>query len=525
MFEIAPDEFALNFFKEEGITRQPCPRCKSWFWAKPGRETCGEVPCSPYTFLDNSPMKRNCTLHEMRQLFLEYFEERDHTIIRPYPIVARWRDDVYLVGASIMDFQPYVIEGTVPPPANPLVVSQPSVRFTDIENVGPTAGRHLTIFEMGGAHAFNYPDHEVYWKEDCVRYHHKLLTEVLGVPSEMISYKEHFWSGGGNAGPDLEGIVAGLEISTLVFMRYKVENETLVPMKIRTVDTGYGIERWTWMSQGSPTGFHAIYGSLLDTLFNLTGVEDNTELSRMLSLAAGANDVTTMAGREASYGWIAEKTGLEISKVWEKITSLEAVFALADHTKTASFLLADGVVPSNIGGGYLARLIIRRAARLARQFGIENKLEEIVEMQVKHWGTTFPAVREMRGEILDALRVELRKYQETIAKGSEMVVRLAKELSSMGEHKIPLGPLIQLYDSHGLSPEIVKEVAEKAGVEVEVPDNFLTLVAERHLKPAQKTKAENADKLAGLVKGLMPTRTLYYEDSTKPVSQPRRSRR
>src|SRR5947209_11104663 len=220
-------------------------------------------------------------------------------------------------------------------------------------------------------------DLEVYWKEDCVRYHHKLLTEVLGVPSEMISYKEHFWSGGGNAGPDLEGIVAGLEISTLVFMRYKVENETLVPMKIRTVDTGYGIERWTWMSQGSPTGFHAIYGSLLDTLFNLTGVEDNTELSRMLSLAAGANDVTTMAGREASYGWIAEKTGLEISKVREKITSLEAVFALADHTKTASFLLADGVVPSNIGGGYLARLIIRRAARLARQFGIENKLEEI----------------------------------------------------------------------------------------------------------------------------------------------------
>jgi len=513
MFEIAPDEFALNFFKEEGITRQPCPRCKSWFWAKPGRETCGEVPCSPYTFLDNSPMKRNCTLHEMRQLFLEYFKERDHTIILPYPIVARWRDDVYLVGASIMDFQPYVIEGTVPPPANPLVVSQPSVRFTDIENVGPTAGRHLTIFEMGGAHAFNYPDHEVYWKEDCVRYHHKLLTEVLGVPSEMISYKEHFWSGGGNAGPDLEGIVAGLEISTLVFMRYKVEDETLVPMKIRTVDTGYGIERWTWMSQGSPTGFHAIYGSLLDTLFDLTGVEDNTELSRMLSLAAGANDVTTKAGREASYGWIAEKTGLEISKVREKITSLEAVLALADHTKTASFLLADGVVPSNIGGGYLARLIIRRAARLARQFGIENKLEEIVEMQVKHWGTTFPAVREMRGEILDALRVELRKYQETIAKGSEMVIRLSKELSSMGEHKIPLGPLIQLYDSHGLSPEIVKEVAEKAGVEVQVPDNFLTLVAERHLKPAQKTRAENADRLAGLVKGLMPTRTLYYEDS------------
>src|SRR2546428_13803718 len=109
----------------------------------------------------------------------------------------------------------------------------------------------------------------------------------------MISYKEHFWSGGGNAGPDLEGIVAGLEISTLVFMRYKVENETLVPMKIRTVDTGNGIERWTWMSQASPTGFHAIYGSLLHPLFNLTGVEDNTELSRIMSLAAGTPKTRT----------------------------------------------------------------------------------------------------------------------------------------------------------------------------------------------------------------------------------------
>src|SRR3989442_13129537 len=99
-------------------------------------------------------------------------------------------------------------------------------------------------------------------------------------------------------------------------------------------------------------------------------------------------------------------------------------------------------------------------------------------MQVTHWGTTFPSVREMRGEILDALRAELRKYQETIAKGSETVIRLSKELSSMGEHKIPLRPLIQLYDSHGLSPEIVKEVAEKAGVEVQVPSNFLTLLKE-----------------------------------------------
>jgi alanyl-tRNA synthetase len=141
---------------------------------------------------------------------MDYFAERGHSRIKPYPIVARWRNDVYLVGASIYDFQPYVTEGTMPPPANPLVISQPCIRFTDIEQVG-AAGRHMSIFEMGGAHAFNYPNKEIYWKDDTVRYHHKLLSEVMGVPSESITYKEHFWSGGGNAGPDLEGIVSGLD--------------------------------------------------------------------------------------------------------------------------------------------------------------------------------------------------------------------------------------------------------------------------------------------------------------------------
>src|SRR5881296_2054371 len=513
MFEIAPDEFALNFFKEEGITRQPCPRCKSWFWAKPGRETCGEVPCSPYTFLDNSPMKRNCTLHEMRQLFLEYFKERDHTIIRPYPIVARWRDDVYLVGASIMDFQPYVIEGTVPPPANPLVVSQPSVRFTDIENVGPTAGRHLTIFEMGGAHAFNYPDHEVYWKEDCVRYHHKLLTEVLGVPSEMINYKEHFWSGGGNAGPDLEGIVAGLEISTLVFMRYKVENETLVPMKIRTVDTGYGIERWTWMSQGSPTGFHAIYGSLLDTVFKMSNIEVDRSIIPVFALAAGQFFADGKPWRSEASSWVAAETGIEVAKVQDMSSKLEAVYALTDHTKATSFLLADGIVPSNIGGGYLARLIIRRAARLARQLSVLDNLKEIVEDQVAYWGTDFPLLKVMKSEILEGLGVELEKYRDTVARGTETVIRIAKELTAKGVDKIPTEDLVELYDSQGLPPEIVKESAEAVGVGVDIPENFLALVAERHARPATAPIIpDSAEKSA---QELPNTRALYYDNPYK----------
>lgn len=513
MFEIAEDEFALPFFKEQGFTRRKCIKCGSHFWAKnPDQQTCGEVPCQPYTFIGNPPTKRRYDVREMRIQFLDFFAERGHTRIKPYPIVARWRDDVYLVGASIYDFQPYVTEGLMPPPANPLVISQPCIRFTDIEQVGPTAGRHMTIFEMGGHHAFNQPNKEIYWKDETVRYHHQLLVDVLGVPGEAVSYKEHFWSGGGNAGPDLEGIVGGLEISTLVFMKYKVEGEELTPTKIRTVDTGYGIERWTWLSQGSLSGFHAVYGPLLKYVMDLAKLDIPDLTITALTRAAGIHYSNEPAWRISAIDWIAQETHQDKSKVGDMVVSLEAAYGLADHTKAICFLLAEGVVPSNVGEGYLARLIIRKAARLARQLGIAETLPDIVDAQVKHWGSDFRTLREMRDEILDGLRIEMRKYQDTLSRGTEIVVRLSKELASKGIRKISTDQLVQLYDSQGLSPEIVKEGAEKAGVEVEIPENFLSLVADRHSKPLSEFLSDKImSSLEEEVQDLPPTRTLYYE--------------
>src|SRR6058998_2975075 len=353
----------MPFFKEEGFTRRQCPSCGSNFWAsKPAQVICGEVPCQPYTFIRNPPTKQRYSLAEMRIQFMDYFAERGHTRIKPYPIVARWRDDVYLVGASIYDFQPYVTEGIIPPPANPLVISQPCIRFTDIERVGPTAGRHGTFFEMGGHHAFNRDGQEVYWKDETIRFHHQLLSNVLGVPSDAITYKEHFWSGGGNAGPDLEGIVAGLEISTLVFMQYKVQGEELTPLPIRTVDTGYGMERWAWLSQGSPSGFHAVYGPLLAQVIDLAKVDLDENTLSSLTRAAGIYGAGSRAAREAYIEATALETGRDKDSFRSIVQTLEAAFAITDHTKAISFLLAEGVVPSNVGEGYLTRLIIRRAA-------------------------------------------------------------------------------------------------------------------------------------------------------------------
>ncbi|RLI31025.1 alanine--tRNA ligase, partial [Candidatus Bathyarchaeota archaeon] len=216
----------MPFFDEEGYVRKLCPKCGEYFWTQnPDQEFCGEATpegCAHYTFIGNPPTRRKYTYREMREAFLSFFEKHGHTRIKPYPVVARWRDDLFFTHASIIDFQPYVTEGVIPPPANPLVISQPCLRFVDIDNVGLTFGRHLTIFEMGGAHAFNSPTQEIYWKDQTVRYHHEFATKELGIPSEEIIYKEGVWIGGGNAGPDVESIVRGLEIATLVFMQFKV---------------------------------------------------------------------------------------------------------------------------------------------------------------------------------------------------------------------------------------------------------------------------------------------------------------
>ncbi len=516
MPQISPQEFAIPFFDEQGFTRRKCPSCRSDYWSNsPEHQTCGEVPCQPYTFIGNPPTRRKYTIPEMRIQFMDYFAEKGHTRIRPYPIVARWRNDVYLVGASIYDFQPYVTEGTMPPPANPLVISQPCIRFTDVE-LAALGGKHMTIFEMGGAHAFNYPDKEVYWKDDCVRYHHQLLTGVMGVPPDAVTYKEHFWSGGGNAGPDLEGIVSGLEISTLVFMQYRVQGDQLTPTPIRTVDTGYGIERWSWLSQGSPSAFQAVHGPVLQQVMDLARVQVDEGIIASITRAAGVYGSKVKTNREAYIQSIATETVLDAGKIRELLPPLEAAYAITDHSKALTFLLAEGVVPSNVGEGYLARLIIRRAARLARQLGIYEQLPSIVEGQIKLWSSDFHILRDMRSEILEGLAIEMKKYLETISKGSEAVVRLSKELSSKGIRKIPLEQLVLLYDSQGLSPEIVKEGAEKVGVEVDIPDNFVALVADRHSRPNASlgeidTKSDLEAKLHDFP-DLPATRTLYYEN-------------
>jgi alanyl-tRNA synthetase len=510
--DIDEKEFAVPFFKESGFVRRRCVGCGSHFWTQiPDRETCGDVPCEEYTFIGNSPARKSLSVREARQTFLSFFESKGHKIIKPYPVVARWRDDVFLVGASIYDFQPLVTEGVIPPPANPLVVSQPCLRFTDLDNVGPTAGRHLLIFEMGGHHAFNYPEKPIYWKDETIRYHHELLTDRLGVKSDLVTYKEHFWSGGGNAGPDLEACVNGLEVSTLVFMQYKVIGDQLAQLPIKTVDTGYGIERWAWLTQALPSCFSVIYGPILDRILTLAGASIDPKIMIENTKVSGIMNIEKTSDRVEARKKVAERLGMDWRELEKIIVPIERASAVADHTKAISFLLAEGVVPSNVAVGYLTRLLIRRTYRMLRLLGIEDRLGEITEMQISHWGVDFPHLIEMRNEILEALRVEEEKFKKTLERGSEMVKRISADLRAKHQDRIPTETLVQLYDSHGLVPDIVRDEAEKEGIRVDVPGNFFGMVAQKHLSAASQAEDESEKLLKEKVAGYPETTPLYYK--------------
>jgi alanyl-tRNA synthetase len=517
-----PEEYELPFFKEQGFTRKRCPTCGDHFWTQnPEQENCGESTsdgCACYTFLENPPTQKSYSLPEMREAFLGFFEKHGHKRVKPYPVVARWRSDIYLTHASIIDFQPYVTEGIAPPPANPLVIAQPCIRLVDIANTGPTFGRHLTIFEMGGHHAFNYPDKEVYWKDQTVRFHHEFVTDVLGVKSDEVTYKEDVWVGGGNAGPDVECIIRGLEIATLVFMQYKVVNGEFVKLPIRTVDTGYGLDRFAWLSQGKPSCFHAVYGKLLDKVFNMAGLKVDNELLFSVATYSGLVTVDKTANTLDARRQVAKHVGMDVEALDKALMPIENAFAIADHTKCLSFMLSEGIVPSNIHEGYLARLLFRRVYRLLRSLDMDvERLYDVVDMQVDLWSKDYPRIKTMRNEIMEMLKVEQEKFEDTLKRGEGMVKRIADELKAEKAKRLPEATLSELYDSHGLPPEIVKEVAEAEGVTVQVPENFYALIAGKHMQADKPVEEEGKTEatLETAVAGLQPTEQMYYADAYK----------
>lgn len=513
MLKFGEEHYSLDFLKDRGFTRTRCRVCGEYFWRiDPTREVCGEAPCEPYSFIGNPPTKHRYSLEEMRNAFLGFFERNGHAVIEPYPVVPRWRRDLYLVSASIVDFQPHVTSGAVEPPANPLVISQPCIRLVDIDKVGLTFGRHLTIFEMGGAHAFNTNHKEVYWKDMTVALCQEFLSE-LGLSEEQVTYKENVWSGGGNAGPCFEVIVGGLEVATLVFMSYKTLNDELLELPVRTVDTGYGMERFTWLSVGTPSSFEAIYQDLIPKFSSYVEIPriDREVVEKYSRFSAWITPGSGLSLREVREN-AARLAGIKIDDVLPELERLEKLYALLDHTKSIVFILSEGIVPSNSKVGYLARLLIRRSHRLLKQLGRENDLVELSDMQIKYWGRWFPKLLEMENEVLELIEHEVSRFAESISRGTAQLERELRALKSSGR-AVSTDFLIKMYDERGLTPDIIAEVASRIDLPVSIPDNIHELVAEIHASKSQMEEKidEYLLEIERQVRNLPTTRRKYYE--------------
>jgi alanyl-tRNA synthetase len=451
-------EYDLPFFHREGFHRRACAVCGSAFWTLGDHDRCQEAPCREYGFLGHPGFERPYELRAMREKYLGYFESRGHTRVRRYPTVARWRNDVFFTQASIYDFQPWVTSGAIPPPANPLAISQPVLRFIDLEEVG-RSGRHFTLFEMMAHHAFNRPDHEVYFKDRTVELCHGLLTGDLGADPKGITYKEEVWEGGGNLGPSLSVGLLGLELATLVFMEYVRDGEGVRPMPLTVVDTGYGLERFTWMSQGTKTAYEAVFGREYD------------ELRR------------TFPPHEAA--------------------------VLIDHARAINFLLTDGVVPSNSKEGYFARLLLRRSIRILQRTPEAPELLALLDRTGREIAHDFPEVGAHRDDLHRVVTAEVERFQESIERARGTIRRYDERVRSTGG-KVTEEDLLQWYDSLGIPPDLaIEELAHPPPI----PADFYARVATRHESEAPANDyVEKAEGLPEVPEGTAPTEVLYYLD-------------
>ncbi|MGB8310142.1 MAG: alanine--tRNA ligase [Methanoregula sp.] len=515
------EEYKLDYFKKQGMMRKICKSCGSAFWTRDSsREVCGDAPCEPYTFIGN-PVFTCHSVDEMREAYLSFFVRNGHTRIERYPVAARWRDDIYLTIASIADFQPFVTGGVVPPPANPLTISQPCIRLNDLDSVG-RSGRHLTTFEMLAHHAFNTPTEEIYWKDRTVELCDQFLASIGG-DLNKVTYKEHPWIGGGNAGPSVEVMIGGLEVATLVFMSlgrqktdhpgYDLNGEKYYPMKLRIVDTGYGLERLVWASKGSPTIYDAVFPNMVSRVMSSAGIShllENKDYTKILSLNAKFAGLMDISGSNLFNLRKKVAAAIEISpeKLDRMITPIEKVYAIVDHTRCLAYMLGDCIVPSNVREGYLARLVIRRTLRMMNEFKMQDTLADLIEEQMKIIGLNkFQQDIAIVREIVDR---EVEKYAVTLDRGTRIVQKVAKTYKAKSQ-RVPLSEIITLYDSHGIPPEMIKDIAAKEGAVIDLPDNFYSQIADMHSESKKEIVVDKTAVYADRVRELPPTKKLFYE--------------
>jgi len=497
-----PDKYyATSVLKADGFSRKKC-KCGIYFWTvNKEQKVCGDTACSGgFRFFEDNPCKNKLSYIDVWKKFAAMFDKLGYTPIKRYPVVARWRDDMDFVIASIADFQPYVVSGEVEPPANPLVVPQFCLRFGDVDNVGIT-GSHMTCFNMIGQHMFVSPDE---WDQAKVfRDIKKWLNDGLGIPDNEITFHEDAWAGGGNFGPCMEFFSRGVELGNQVYMMFQQTDEGPQELKLKVLDMGMGMERCAWFSQGTPTIYDAVFPTVVKKLKKLANVEANEELIKKFVPHAGLLNIDEIDDVEKVWKDVAKKVGVNVDALKKEVLPLAAVYSIGEHARGLLIALSDGALPSNVGGGYNLRILARRAFSFIDKYEWNVELWDVAEWHAEYLKPLFPELSENLDEVKKILQVEKAKYEASKQKSKQIVEKIVSE-------KISEKKLFELYDSQGISPEVIAAEAGKLGKKVEVPSDFYMKVAQMHEKKEQVHATKKEEKLD--LSGVDATEPLYFDD-------------
>lgn len=446
-----------------GAIRKKCKICGRYFWTfDPNRDICGDH--ENYKFINN-PVGKKLKYYEVWDVFSKFMKKFGYKEINRYPVVARWRDDLHFVIASIAVFQPWVTDGIIKPPDKKVIIPQVSVRFNDIENVGLT-GRHFTSFVMIGQHAFVQPE-----EYNIEEYFLELYSffESIDLPMKDIVFHEDKWKGGGNAGTCLEFFLYGLEIANQVYMQYKIKDDQWIELNnLKILDMGMGQERLAWITNGTPTAYDVVFPNTINFLLKNIKFEIDENIFSKISSYSSTFDFSEKTIDDFSK-FIKEKLGNDYKK---EIEAMRAIYSIADHFRTLYIAISDGALPSNIGGNYNLRFIARRAFLFLDKYFENISIKDILKKISEDWYEE--KLRKNIDEITDILEYEREKYREIKEK--------AKKILS-GKIVIDSKKLFELYTSYGISPEIIKEFYGDIKI-----DNEFYMLLERHKEVSKKEK-------------------------------------
>ncbi len=491
--------YEVKALVERGYSRQQCKKCSRFFWATENREVCSDASCIGYQFIGKKMAKKPLGYVETWKKIEEYFVKNGHTSLEAYPTVARWRDDLYFTIASINDFQPYVVSGELEPPANPLIVPQSCIRFSDISNVGVT-GRHYTNFVMLGQHAFNTKKTgDFYWKDKAI-VHDIGFLEYLGIDEKHLVFLEDVWMGGGNFGPCIEYFAEGLELGNCVFMQYEaLPNGKSRELSTKVIDMGAGLERIAWITHASPISYDIVFGKAVNLIEKRAGIKVDEKLFLSYAKLSGSLDTDEVKDISKERQKIASKLGMDGQQLLSTFEPLHAVYACADHLKTILFTSTDGMLPSNSGGGYNLRMILRRVFGFDEEYSMGIDYAKVLQAHAEHLKHMTPKLKAGLPSAIAVVEEEKKKYEAAKKKGRLKVESLLSRGAKIGTNELKM-----LYESNGIPVELVAEIAKDKKVKVQIPENFYSLMKKEDEKDSAGEKKID-------VKGTEKTKAMFYD--------------